>query len=549
MSHPCNSKSPKAKDKKYMCNPESGRWVLIDGKIGKNIKPPTIKPKSPVKPPTVKLKSPTKPIKTNSPGKVFKTWNCFKNSMVELKPHQINFAKRFISSNIHGVIAVHSLGSGKTLTAITTSQCYLNKYPNDKVIVITPASLIKNFQHEMEKWGVQNIEKYEFFTFDSFKNSPISCKNSLLIVDEVHNLRTKIKLDDKSKKSIGKTKTKGKKSPSDSKKKSTGLKVAEIINCAKQAKRVLMLTGTPIVNDMYDIENLMAMSYGRNPLTKTEFLKMASNPKVFENYFKCRISFFNAAQEHFPTSKVHDIYFKMSQQYYKNYKLIEENQGFNEKWMSGGDLTIFYNGVRQASNSLFLEDTNSPKIDWIINKIKHSEVADKFVVFSHFLNAGSELLSKELQKHHIKYHAISGTTTKTKRAQYVNDYNANKVKVLFITKAGGEGLNLLETNSIILMEPAWNETTVKQVIGRAIRFKSHDNLPIEKRHVDIYKLYTIKPDEDKVKFKILASKPSTKFAEMLSIDLYLKKFSYDKQSKIEKFINYLKAFKTLEKCV
>lgn len=578
----CNSKSPKAKDKNYICNPKTGRWVLKSGSIGKDVKvKPSVKPTGkPVQQPItkhfqlvkpagefvqhpklVKPVSPKPKIKTpikspnKSPPKIkspyIKLPNCFKSSKIDMKPHQILFAQKFINSKIHGVVAVHGLGSGKTLTAITTSQCYLEKYPDDKVVVITPASLIKNFQQEMEKWGVKNMDKYEFYTFDSFKNMPSNCKNSLLIIDEAHNLRTKIKITDKDKKSIGKAKIKvantsgGKKSKEKEKeKKSSGLKAAEIIHCAKNARRVLMLTGTPAVNTLYDLENLMAMSYGRDPLTPTKFKEQINNH--IENYFKCRISFFTPAKEHFPSHKIYDIYFKMSPKYLETYNQIETT-GLDShfKW-SSENLNMFYNGVRQASNSVFLEDTNSPKIDWIIYKINKSEPKDKFVIFSHFIDAGSKLLSDKLDKHHIKYRIISGSVSKTKRAEYVKEYNDGKIKVLFITKAGGEGLNLMETTSIMLMEPSWNETTVKQVIGRAIRFKSHDKLPPEKQHVDVFKLYTIKPSEYPVRYQILNNKIKPK--DMLSIDLYLKKMSLGKQNVIDKTLNYLKNLPTLETC-
>jgi hypothetical protein len=191
----CNEKSPKAKDDKYKCNEKTNRWILKSGKTGLKMKP---KSKSPVKP---KSKS------------AMKNKSCL-DSKVALQPHQIQFAKSFVEmcknkkSDKHGAIAVHSLGSGKTLTAITTSQCYLKLYPNDIVIIITPASLITNFQKEMIKWGVENPEKYHFFTYDAFKNNPINCSNSLLIIDEAHNLRTEVKLSDKAKKAIGTKKMK-----------------------------------------------------------------------------------------------------------------------------------------------------------------------------------------------------------------------------------------------------------------------------------------------------------------------------------------------------
>jgi SNF2 family DNA or RNA helicase len=524
----CNAKSPKALDTKYICNSKTNRWVLKDGKVGKD---------------TTKAGAKTPP-QQQPKGKA---GGCLQKSKINLNGHQLVFASDFMKSTAHGIIAVHSLGSGKTLTAITTSQCYLEKYPGDKVVVITPASLIESFKHEMIKWGVQNMDKYEFYSFDGFKNKPTPCKNSLLIVDEAHNLRTTIKLADSDAKNIGKTKkSPAKKGKGKENKKSVGLKVAEVIHCAKYARRVLMLTGTPVVNDAYDIENLMAMSYKRDPLTKTEFRKVLDTSP--ENYFKCRISFFNATPEGYPSSKVTNKYFVMSPKYLEKYKLIEE-QGIENHYKWGGDnLQMFYNGLRQASNNLFLKNIVSPKVQWIIKNIQSSEPSDKFVIFSNFVDAGSELLASEMAKHKIKFEIISGSVSKTKRAQYVADYNSNKIKVLFITKAGGEGLNLLETRSIILLEPSWNDTTVKQVVGRAIRYKSHDNLPVPKQHVDIFKLYTIKPSEREHVFAILNDRYTPPGGEMLSIDLYLKKLSESKQTKLDTFINFVKTIPTMETC-
>ena len=37
MSKQCNQKNPKAFDYSYMCNPYTGRWILKDGKVAKQL--------------------------------------------------------------------------------------------------------------------------------------------------------------------------------------------------------------------------------------------------------------------------------------------------------------------------------------------------------------------------------------------------------------------------------------------------------------------------------------------------------------------------------
>ena len=80
---------------------------------------------------------------------------------------------------------------------------------------------------------------------------------------------------------------------------------------------------------------------------------------------------------------------------------------------------------------------------------------------------------------------ISGTTKVSDRQEIVNLYNSGKIQCLFITKAGGEGLDLKGTDVIIMMEPTWNQQNNEQVIARAIRYKSHENRPEERKRVNV----------------------------------------------------------------
>jgi hypothetical protein len=69
--------------------------------------------------------------------------------------------------------------------------------------------------------------------------------------------------------------------------------------------------------------------------------------------------------------------------------------------------------------------------------------------------------------------------------------------VLLISSAGSESLDLKNTRQIHIMEPFWHESKIYQVIGRAIRFKSHETLPKKDRHVDVYRWISIFPKQIK----------------------------------------------------
>ena len=162
-----------------------------------------------------------------------------------LQKHQKMFAEAFTNSTKRGGVAIHGVGSGKTLTAIAVSQKWLQKNPTKSVIVITPASLISNFEKELVKFNIKNIDKYEIVSYQTYANKPSGCKNKLLIVDEVHNIRTEV---DK----LVTVKQK-KKDPQTGrviivkKKVRTGKTAKAIIKCAIAASKILLLTATHLL--------------------------------------------------------------------------------------------------------------------------------------------------------------------------------------------------------------------------------------------------------------------------------------------------------------
>ena len=73
----------------------------------------------------------------------------------------------------------------------------------------------------------------------------------------------------------------------------------------------------------------------------------------------------------------------------------------------------------------------------------------------------------------------------------------SKLKVLMISSAGSEGLDLKNIRQIHIMEPYWNEVRIKQVIGRGVRHESHIDLPEKDRNVSVYRYYSLMSEKDK----------------------------------------------------
>jgi hypothetical protein len=75
--------------------------------------------------------------------------------------------------------------------------------------------------------------------------------------------------------------------------------------------------------------------------------------------------------------------------------------------------------------------------------------------------------------------------------------NGDKVKVVLISKAGSEGIDLKYIRQVHVLEPWYNMNRVEQIIGRAVRNLSHRELPFEERNVQIFMHGTILEDENK----------------------------------------------------
>ena len=74
-----------------------------------------------------------------------------------------------------------------------------------------------------------------------------------------------------------------------------------------------------------------------------------------------------------------------------------------------------------------------------------------------------------------------------------NNVDGHRIKVVLISKAGSEGLDLKFIRQVHIMDPWYNMNRIEQIIGRAVRnfSHSHKDLPFEKRNVEIFLYATL----------------------------------------------------------
>ena len=67
-----------------------------------------------------------------------------------------------------------------------------------------------------------------------------------------------------------------------------------------------------------------------------------------------------------------------------------------------------------------------------------------------------------------------------------HNMNGERVKVVLISQAGSEGIDLNYLRQVHIMEPWYNMNRIEQIIGRARRNCSHKDLPLEERNVQVF---------------------------------------------------------------
>ena len=502
-----------------------------------------------------------------------------KNKKYELLPQQ-KFLSEYLFDNIEnlpakGLLVYHGIGSGKTCTAISIAEKFKN---NMKIVVVVPASLIGNFTDELrsacgnylseedkdiiktlkptndeyikiinksneEINKYYNIYSYHKFIKDVERNR-LKLDNTLLIIDEVQNMV-----------SIS----------------GTFYKILKnAINKSDDETKIILLSATPIFDNPVEIAltlNLLRpkIYFPIDDNFEGTFLSNAGNyyksrnMELFKNMCNGLVSYFRGALPiSYPKTNFEVIRCNMSNHQLEIYKIARKKELMDMRKKKIKKITFptnFLIGSRIVSNIAYpngLSDVEG--YESLINFNEMKQYSCKFVeifkninkatgpifIYSNFLNYGGlkpfiKYLEsngfKNFNKHNIgtnRFAVYSGDETLEQRdiiKKYYNDYNnknGEQIKILLGSPSTKEGISLLRVNQVHILEPHWNLSRIKQIIGRAIRYCSHKDMPENDRYVNVY-LY-------------LASHPELK----LSTDEYIWSIAKKKDVLIKSFETALK---------
>ena len=191
-------------------------------------------------------------------------------------------------------------------------------------------------------------------------------------------------------------------------------------------------------------------------------------------------------------------------------KKVYENMIKNDHFSVEGNLKLFspkfYEIMKNIQKFIDQEGNPSGKILYY-SDFRHESGSE---VFEKILNANGyekydsekkdiqEIIQNKNKKK--RYTFITGNETQEERKINKDAFNHKEniygeyLQIILISKSGAEGISLKCVRQVHIMEPFWNYIRVDQVLGRAIRMESHNELPEDKRNVEQYLYLSMLPD-------------------------------------------------------
>jgi hypothetical protein len=272
------------------------------------------------------------------------------------------------------------------------------------------------------------------------------------------------------------------------------------------------------------------------------------------------VSYFKGAPSYvFPEMKVKYVNCVMSNFQYASYKGVIRNESNETKIKKSKLLNVnnlpnnFFIGTRYVSNIVFPNkkvgeagfksftkkkiqnnlERYSTKFHMIMTKIQSS--SGKIFIYSNFKEYGGlKSFIKVLEAFGYKSYADYGEGSK-RFAVWSGDedmsykeeikgvynmksnLNGSRLKIILGSSSIKEGVSFTGVRQVHILDPYWNMPRLEQVIGRASRFCSHKDLPLEKRDVKVYIYLSTSPDESE------------------TVDEYIKKLSMRKNKLVSEF--------------
>jgi len=461
-------------------------------------------------------------------------------------PHQAAAVNRLLS-NDGNLILAHEVGTGKTVSGILGFEKLKEEGKARKAIVVVPAGLRENFARGgLEKFlnkpnfqiigstsekGMKDYvrpnaatpdKNYTIVSYAMFLRNKDQILQQTgadtLIFDEFHRARNE-----------------------------SGGVFQNSVAARKQVRNFIGLTGSLVSNSPGEIASLLNISTGTRYMSPSQFKQRYTKVVGYETGFGGKKKQLRGIQRkpelvtlvdprvHYMTSKElqgksmprKDISFvdvPMSREQYSMYNLAMDKVGPAKELVMRRDPSVIVKDIdpslvfaqlahaRQISNSMAvarqmpLEQAAqvTPKVKKLIDDtISHlQETPDgKVIVYSNLIRGGVDVLDAGLRARGLDPALFVGkgteigknkVTTQT-RTKGVSDFKAGKKKVIIISGAGAEGLNLPNATAFHALDGHFNPERILQAEARGRRLGGQSHRPPEQRKIQVRRYRNVAP--------------------------------------------------------
>ncbi|MFX3633077.1 MAG: DEAD/DEAH box helicase [Candidatus Pristimantibacillus sp.] len=430
----------------------------------------------------------------------------------EPMPHQISTARKVLHDMGGRAILADEVGLGKTIEAGLVLKEYMVRGLVRRVLILVPASLVLQWVRELnQKFGISAVAQKKEHSWhydvvvasiDTAKRDPhrelvLGHDYDMIIIDEAHKLKNK---------------------------KTTNYQFALQL----RKKYCLLLTATPIQNDLDELFNLITLLKPGQLGGQSDF---AANFVVDKRLPKNEEQLQDALSGVMIRNRRGDGGISFTKRIVKNIPLVlspDEKALYDavtsfvrERYdESGGDLTSMLSLVTlqrevcSSRDAVFVTLVNlfkktaedspmRPKIWELVNFIKQiqsntkaekamelvQQMNEKVIIFTEY-RATQEYLLQFFRTHNIVAVPYRGGMGRGKK-DWMMDLFRGRAQVLIATEAGGEGINLQFCHHMINFDLPWNPMRVEQRIGRVHRLGQTED-------VKIYNLCTLGTIEEHI---------------------------------------------------
>jgi superfamily II DNA or RNA helicase len=183
---------------------------------------------------------------------------------------------------------------------------------------------------------------------------------------------------------------------------------------------------------------------------------------------------------------------------------LDSKQTFKKFWNSSIQKSSLLSGMYMCSPKftyIIMTSMKSPGPSVVYTNYVRMEGIDIIKIYLKFFGFDSYNNKNRTSKYcYGEFHGgiIDRSVRQTTKVAFnsIENLKGNVIKIILFSPAGTEGISLANVRQVHITEPYWNEVRIVQMIGRAIRQCSHKDLPMQERHVEIYRYKMVRKSKN-----------------------------------------------------